>query len=115
MNEYEKSLNDLKAIGWELSKFDGVENVALEYPCYLSITFENANDAYLTLGYAQIDEKETPIQNRLSVQEFDGEGYAYDIAEFEFVENNPIENASNFIQCVLGSDMFKVATAGLVK
>lgn len=106
MNEYEKSLNDLKAIGWELSKFDGVENVALEYPCYLSITFENANDAYLTLGF---------LENRLSVQEFDGEGYAYDIAEFEFVENNPSENASNFIQCVLASDMFKVATAGLVK
>jgi hypothetical protein len=111
MNDYETALDELKALAVELRKCVGVDSVYLEYPCYLHIRFEGANEDYLSLAFADIEEDETPIMKRLWVQSFEGDGaYGGEEAFFDFVEGNPSENAFNFIQCVFGSTMFAKAT-----
>jgi hypothetical protein len=110
--DYETALDELKALAVELRKCVGVDSVYLEYPCYLHIRFEGANEDYLSLAFAEIDEfDETPIMKRLWVQSFEGDGnFGGEEAFFDFVPNNPSQNAFNFIECVLGSTMFAKAT-----
>ena len=112
MNDYETALDELKALAVELRKCVGVDSVYLEYPCYLHIRFEGANEDYLSLAFDEISEiDETPIMKRLWVQAFEGDGaYAGEEAVFDFVPDNPSQNAFNFIECVLGSTMFEKAT-----
>ena len=97
----------LMAIAVELRQAQTVDSVWLEYPVYLSVKFCDATTPLeFTLGFAQYDENENPIGERLVVQAQTDDGIFINSAEFDFVPNEPKTIAWNFLECALGSTFF---------
>ncbi len=97
MNEltWNDELRELSNIGAWLRSSSAIERATVEYPCWLSVKFDDATcSSEFAIGFH--DECET----LLSVSEYDDEGRLLNSFDLDYEYDQAVQNANRFIERV---------------
>jgi hypothetical protein len=88
-------LAELSSIADELAKSSAIERATVEYPCWLSVKFDDATcSSEFAIGFH--DE----CDMLLSVNQFDDEGRLLNSFDLDFEPEQAVQNANRFIERV---------------